>query len=464
MTAGSAAGPQPASAKPFGWRFVAPLMVGSSLNPINTSMIATALVGIGTDFEASPGTTAALISVLYLCSAVAQPTMGKLAALVGPRRTFLGGIVVLLVAGVIGAAAPAFWVLLISRGLIGIGTSAAYPTAMTLIRRRADDLGTGTPARTLGSLSIAAQVTATFGLPLGGVLVGAFGWRSIFAVNIPVALVCLVLTLTGVPRDAPAERRDSRGFLVALDLPGIALFAGTIVALLLFLAGLAAPDWWLLAIAVVLLALLVLRELRAANPLLDVRMLRRNAALDRTYLRLFVIALINYSALLGVSQWLEQARGLTAGQVGLVMLPLTAVSAVIARVVSNRGWVRWPLIAAGLGQIAAGLISLAITSESSILLVIGMTIVLGAVNGASGFGNQASLYLQAPPDQIGVASGLLRTFMYVGAIFSSSLLAIAYGDRATDAGFHALSLALVGAGAVLALLAALDRRIPSTAR
>lgn len=468
MTAATESAPATASGKPFGWRFVAPLMVGSSLNPINTSMIATALVGIGADLHQGPGATATLISVLYLCSSVAQPTMGKIATLIGPRRTFLGGVALLVVAGFVGGFASQFWMLLVSRALIGIGTSAAYPTSMTLIRERADRFGLGTPARTLGTLSIAAQVTATFGLPIGGVLTGAFGWRSLFFVNVPVAILCIVLTLVGVPKDATrAESADAgRGaFVRALDLPGIALFAGVIVSLLLFLADLAThPVWWLLAVAAVLIAALILWELRASRPLIDVRMLAVNRALDRTYVRMFLVALVNYSAMLGVSQWLEQSMGLTAAQVGLAMLPLTAVAAITGRIVSNLAWVRWPIIIGGVGQMAAGLLSLVITSHSSILLVIGMTLILGFVNGASGFGNQATLYAQTTTEQIGVAAGLLRTFMYMGAIFSSSLISLSYGARATDAGFHVLSLALVGAGAVIALFAALDRRIPWRAR
>ncbi|MGI8418883.1 MAG: MFS transporter [Nakamurella sp.] len=164
-----------ATSKPFGWRFTAPLLLGSTLNPINSSMIATGLVGIGVDFHRGPGATAILISVLYLCSAVMQPTMGKLSTLFGPRRVFLSGAAILLIAGIVGVTAPSFGLLLLSRALIGVGTSAAYPTAMALVRRRADENGIGVPSRVLGNFSIASQITVVFGLPLGGVLVGAFG-------------------------------------------------------------------------------------------------------------------------------------------------------------------------------------------------------------------------------------------------------------------------------------------------
>lgn len=185
-------------------------------------MMATALVGIGADFRSSPGATAGLISVLYLCSAVAQPTMGKLSVLFGPRRVFLSGVAILLLAGVVGVLAPNLGVLLISRALIGIGTSACYPTAMALVRRRADESGIGVPGRVLGNFSIAAQVTAVVGLPLGGVLAGALGWRALFALNIPLALLAFTFTLLGVAKDAPVRKQGLVSLLTMLDLPGIA--------------------------------------------------------------------------------------------------------------------------------------------------------------------------------------------------------------------------------------------------
>jgi MFS family permease len=211
--------------KPFGWRFTSPLLIGSSLNPINSSMIATGLVGIGLDFHTGPGTTASLISVLYLCSAVMQPTMGKLATIFGARRIFLTGVTILLIAGIIGAAAPAFGFLLLSRALIGVGTSAAYPTAMALVRKRADEQKTGVPSRVLGNFSIASQVTTVIGLPLGDVLAGTFGWRAIFFINVPLALITLVFTFSGIAKDAPTAREGSNSLFTTLDIPGIVLFA-----------------------------------------------------------------------------------------------------------------------------------------------------------------------------------------------------------------------------------------------
>ncbi|NNC12730.1 MFS transporter [Planctomonas sp. JC2975] len=449
--------------KPFGWRFTAPLLLGSTLNPINSATLATGLVSIGVDMHLGPGPAATLISVLYLCSAIMQPTMGKISTLLGARRTFLTGIVILFVGGAVGAFAPSFGFLLLSRALIGVGTSAAYPTAMALVRRRADATGSGVPSRVLGNFSIAAQVSAVIGLPLGGILVGLWGWRALFAINLPVAIITYLFTMLGVPKDAPRERRGGRGILTALDLPGIGLFAATIVSLLVFLGDLKAPIWWLLAVFAVLLVALVLWERRAKSPMIDVRMLARNSPLQRTYLRQTLAALGMYTMMYGAPQFLEDGMHVDAATAGLIMLPMSAASIVLARVVSNRGWVRWPLVTGGIALIGAGAVGLFLTSESSWLIAVGMSLLVGVANGFTGFANQASLYTQTRADEIAVASGLYRTFAYIGAIFSSSLIGLAFGAKATDSGFHTMAWVVGALGVALILMTVFDRRIPKVA-
>src|SRR5580704_17077328 len=110
----------------FSARFVTPLFMGSALNPVNSSVIATALVYIAGSMHVSVGRTAILISSLYLASAVAQPTAGRLAEEFGPRRVFLVGIVVVLAGGMVGGLAENLPTLVLVRILIGVGTSAGY--------------------------------------------------------------------------------------------------------------------------------------------------------------------------------------------------------------------------------------------------------------------------------------------------------------------------------------------------
>jgi MFS family permease len=442
----------------FGWRFTFPLFLGSTLNPINSSLLATGLVGIAADFHIGPGRAAQLVSVLYLCSAVMQPTMGKLAELFGPRRIFLIGVAILLVGGAVGGLATGFGVLTLSRALIGIGTSACYPTAMALVRSRADALGTGVPSRVLGNFSIASQITVVLGLPLGGVLAGAFGWRGLFLVNVPLAAVTLVCAVLGVAREEVPSREGSS--LRALDVPGIALFAGATVSLLIFLDDLLDPSWWLLALAASLVLLFVLRELRSSAPLLDVRMLAANGALQRTYLRQTILGLGIYTSLYGTSQWLEGAAGYSATAVGLILLPLSVVSMVLARVCSNRGWLRRPLIAGATALIASGALLLLFDRRTGLVPLLVLSVLFGMTNGFSTFANQASLYVQAPADAIAVASGLFRTFAYLGAIFSSSVIGLSFGSHVTDPGLHRLGWVIAAIGAAALVLTVLDRHLP----
>src|SRR5258707_2673629 len=96
----------------FGFRFVMPLALGSTLNPINSTMISTALVAIAGDYHASVAQTGWLIAGLYLTSAIAQPTMGRLADLFGPRRVYLFSLCVVALAGIAGAIAPSLGMLI----------------------------------------------------------------------------------------------------------------------------------------------------------------------------------------------------------------------------------------------------------------------------------------------------------------------------------------------------------------
>ncbi|HEU0164223.1 MAG TPA: MFS transporter, partial [Thermomicrobiales bacterium] len=266
---------------PFDWRFLTPLLLGAVINPVNSSIIATALVGIGRDLHASASSTASLVAGLYLACAIAQPTMGKLARHFGARRIFLLGLVIVAIGGIIGTAAPNLGTLLVSRVLIGIGTSAGYPTAMALIRQRADDSRMGIPGSALGSIAIAGQATVALGLPLGGVIVGLAGWRSTFLLNVPLAIVGIIVTLLWIPEDRRREGpRES--MVAAIDPLGIVLFGGAITSLLIFLQGLKSPTWWLVPIVIACSVLLIVWERRAPAPFIDVPMLAKNAPLRRT--------------------------------------------------------------------------------------------------------------------------------------------------------------------------------------
>jgi len=399
---------------------------GSVLNPINSSIIAVALVAIGHTFGAGAAATTWLISALYLATAIGQPAMGWLA--------------------------PSLGVLVVARVILGLGTSAAYPAAMAMVRAQARRLRTDPPGSVLGALAVAGQVTMAVGPPLGGLLIALGGWRLTMAINIPLAAVGAGFALAWLPADEPARLR-----LRAFDLPGAALFAATLTALLLFLMNLRTHPWWLLGVAAVLAATLTWRERAAHSPFIDVRMLASNRALVATYLRFGVTMLVTYCFIYGWTLWLEQAAGKSVATAGLLMMPSFAAAAGVAALASRSRRI-WPPLAIGAAMLAVGSVSLFVLGSRSPLWILALvSIVFGIQNGLSVVTNQAAMYAQAPRGQTGAAAGLLRTFMYLGAIASAGITGVAFGARATDAGLHQLAVILTVASAVVLAAIFADR-------
>ena len=237
----------------------------------------------------SVGQTAILISCLYLTSAIAQPTAGRLSEEFGPRRVFLVGIVIVLLGGMLGGVATAMPTLVVARVLIGLGTSAGYPSAMLLIRRRATAIGLDAPpGKVLGGLAIAGAVTVAIGPAIGGLLVGWFGWRAAFLINVPVHdALTFAMALAWIAKDPDVIRGPcaARGRRAHRRARHRRLRSRDDLAARLPALAARAADWAALGLTVVFAAALVRWELRAANPFLDVRLLASNGALTRTYLR-----------------------------------------------------------------------------------------------------------------------------------------------------------------------------------
>src|SRR6202042_3229103 len=289
---------------------------------------------------------------------------------------------------------------------------------------------------------------------------GALGWRAVFFVNVPVALLALAATLAWVPPDGPLDRsRGARSIASSLDLTGIAGFAAAMIALLLFLFDLPRLEWYLLGISLALWAALLAWELRARPPFLDIRLLASNKALTRTYLRLGLLLLCVYVVLYGITQWIEAVRGLNETEAGLVLLPMTLVTALVVSPVSRRNLVRGPIIAAALTCLVASAGVLLLSGSVWIGMIVVITIIFGVSTGLGAAGNQTALYSQAPPEQLGTASGLSRTFGYVGSIASSAITGVVFHSSVTNSGVHLIAWIMIGVSVVLVALSVADRTL-----
>ncbi|MEU3571452.1 MFS transporter [Kitasatospora sp. NPDC036755] len=464
------------------------MVLGSVLNPINSSMIAVALVPVGVAFGAPPAETAWLVTALYLATAVGQPVLGRLVDTHGPRRLYLAGTALVGVAGLLGALAPSLGLLIAARVLLGLGTSAAYPAAMHLTRSEAERTGQSSPTGVLTVLAVANQTVAVVGPTLGGLLIGAGGWRTVFAVNVPLSLACLVFGAVRLPvaergperssgngdgpehperperperpdRSGGSGHRRGPGGPGRLDHAGIALFAVLLLALMLFLMKPDPARWYLLVLTALAAVAFAVRERRAATPFIDLRALAANRPLIATYLRQVLGFTAIYAFLYGYTQWLEEGRGLSAATAGLVLLPLSVAALTTAGLSGRSPGVRGKLLVGSVCQIAACAALLLVRANSPGALLIGVGVLAGVAQGLIGLGTQTALYHQAEPAAIASAAGLLRTFMYLGAMAASAANAAFFPHGATTGGLHHLALFMLGGAALLLLLTAPDRSL-----
>lgn len=371
-------------------RVVAAVLLGTTLNPLNSSSIALALVDVSHDFDASLAAAGALVVCFYLVGALAQPAMGRLADRFGPRRVFVSGLSVVVVASLLAPLAPSLAWLVAARSLLAFGTAASFPAGMAMIRAVAGD--GPVPTGTLGAMSIAANGMAALGPVVGGLAVAIAGWPAIFLVNVPLALGGIALALAWLPAIAGSGPGGAHGRRRTL-------------------------------------ALLGLRTLRGV------------------YARFVAVTLAFYGVMLGLPVWLQEARGLEAGAAGLIMAPVAGLSMVTtpiaARFIRLRG--AGPSVVVGAACVVIGAVPMfSYGPDTPLAVVVVAGAVLGAGLGFANLGLQTALYEGAPPAQMGAAGGLFQTCRYIGAIVATAIMGAAFADTVDGMGLHVIAAVTAG--------------------
>jgi MFS family permease len=438
-------------------RVLAAILLGTVLNPINSSMIAVALVRIRDDFGVSVVSLSWLISSFYLVAAVGQSVLGRLADQFGPRRVQCAGFVLIAVAGVLGPLAPSFGWLIAARLLLAAGTSAGFPAGLALLRNASG--GQRPPPSTLAAITIGGSSSAALGPVIGGLLVALAGWQAIFYVNVVVGVVALPLSLRWLPRDP----QHAGGVPLAVvrrlvDLPGIAAFTvmlASVLALTLSLVG--QPLWWLAPVALLASAALVVNDRRREDPFLDVQMLLGNRALLGVCAQYLLVNVVAFGVFFSLPLWLEAARGFSSGGAGLMVAPLAGVAVfatpVAARLVTRSGE-RPALLLGACAMVAGTLLLLTFSPSTPLWAIVPVTVVLGIPIGFNNLGLQSALYGASDPARTGAAAGIFQTCRFIGAVLSTSLLGIVFAEGVDSAGLHELALVFAGVS-VLVLLASL---------
>jgi MFS family permease len=416
------------------------------------TIVSAALPTMAASLDSTESFLAWSVTGLFLMMAVGTPVLGRLGDVHGHRQVFLVGAAVLSLGTLLCGLAPTAPAFVAARMVVGLGIAATMPNAMALImtayplERRSE---------AMGWFQMAMTGAPVLGLVIGGPLIEAFGWRSVFAVLTPISIAGFVAAWRVIRPSAPGRR-------VPIDWWGAVSLATATLGLLLFLerggsAGFGDPlALGLLVTSVVGASSFVLVERRAEFPMLRLGYFRRP-----NFTGPLIAQPLGQFAYMGgflISPLLlDELFGYSIGVVALVLLFRPAAYSLsspiggrFATVVGERSmiisgtllmplsmlawvgaayWINLPLVLIGL--VLSGL-AMGLASPSY------ATVIAGSVE----------------PHDIGIASGMGSTFMNIGMLTGIQAMFTVLGDG-RDPNDFATVFAFGGAVAALGMIGAL---------
>lgn len=421
----------------------------ASLMPLNSTMIAVAVPAISHEFHHDPGTVTQALVATYLIAAIAlQSPGGKLGDRVGHWRVFGVGQGAIALGAVVGFLAPSLIVLAGSRLLIAVGGAVVVPATFALLRI---ELPPERRGRAFGTFGAVMALAAALGPILGGVLVDAFGWRSVFLANLPVLVVSAVLAAS-VRHPRPATVR------APFDWRGSVLLTGALVLLVL---GAQRSDHGAVLLAgagAVLLVPFVWWERRCEDPVVAFSLFTHVPFLAGT----LVIALQNlvmYALLFELPLVLKSRFDQSARETGqtliFLMLAMVVTSLVAGRLVDRLG--ARPLAVLG-SLLCVGATTLLVVSDLPSPTSVRIPLVLLGVGlGLSGPAAQTASLSAVEQSRSGMAAGLSSTMRYLGGVTGIAILGQVLDldrGRATVLAEHRSALTIFLGALVLALACA----------
>ncbi|MGW2018661.1 MFS transporter [Streptomyces sp. NPDC001927] len=413
------------------------LATGMLMTVLDGSIVTVAMPAIQSDLGFTPAGLSWVVNAYLIAFGSLLLLAGRLGDLIGRRRMFLAGTGVFTAASLLAGVAASPEVLIAARFLQGIGSAMASAVSLGILvtlftepRER---------ARAIAVFSFTGAAGASIGQVLGGILTDALTWNWIFFINLPIGAATLLVAL----RALPGDQGRGRGGVDLLGAPLITagLMTGIYAVVTIEEYGAtSAHTLGLGALSLALLAGFVLRQARAADPLMPLRILRSRSVSGANLVQmLMVAALFSFQVL--VALHLQKVLGYGAAETGLAMLPAAAIIGAVSLGVSARLIARFgerSVLLTGLGLLVVmlGLLTRVPVHASYVtdllpvmLLAAGFGLALPALTslGMSG----------AKEEDAGLASGLFNTTQQIGmalGIAVLSTLAAARTEALTEAG------------------------------
>jgi len=398
---------------------------------LDGTIVNVALPSIARELDSPVSTLQWTVDAYLLVLAALLLLSGSLADRFGRKRVFAVGLTIFTTGSLLCSVAPTDTWLIVFRMYQAVGGSAMTPVALAIVTNIF--IEPRDRARAIGIWAAVSGVGIAAGPLIGGVLIDAVGWRSIFWINVPTGALAIVLTLLVIQESRAARPR-------ALDPIG-QLFVITFLVSLIF-AIIEAPRFavlspWIIGsglLAVTSFAALLRYESRHREPLIPLLLFKQ-----RSFAGAFVVAILGFLAFSGLlfvnTLYLQSVRDLSASLAGVLTLPLAAAT-VIAAPLSGRLFsavgARRPFLIAGGCTAVSSLILIVVTPTEPVLWLILPYAIFGVGYGMLNAPVNDTAVSDLPDDQAGVAASLISTSKQVGSALgvaiTGTIIAASAGD------------------------------------
>jgi len=404
------------------------LLLGMLLAALDQTIVGTAMPRVIAELQGLEH-YAWVFTAYMLASTVTVPLYGKLSDIYGRRTFFLFGMVVFLIGSALSGMSQSMTQLILFRALQGLGGGALFPIAIAIV---GDLFPPAERGKWQGLFAAVFGFSAIVGPSLGGWITDHWGWRWVFYVNMPIGL--LALLTTGLTMPKLASGRQHR-----IDYLGAALLVAGVTPMLLAFSWAGTEYPWgsaqiigLFAVSVVFLALFTVIELRAPEPILDLRLFK-NRIYTPTLLAAFLIAIGMFGTILYLPLFVQAVLGRTATNSGAVLTPMMLAfvfsSVVGGQILSRTG--RYKALA--IGTVAIATLGMYLLSRMDVTTT-NATVVRNMIVLGLGIGTTMSLFTIViqnafPPERLGEVTSALTFFRSIGGTVGAAILGTVMTNR-----------------------------------
>ena len=424
------------------WIALVVLCAGFLMIILDQTIVNVALPSIQTDLHFSQSNLAWVVNAYLIAFGGLLLLVGRVGDLIGRKRIFLVGLTIFTSASLLCGLAQGQGLLIGARFVQGIGGAMTSAVILGMIVTMFP--GPGEQAKAIGVYSFVASAGASIGLLAGGVLTQGINWHWIFFVNVPIGIA----TAFYATRLLPSEK--GIGLEHGADAPGALLLVGSLMLAVYTIVEASHYAWASAhtigfgAVAVALLVSFVVRQARAANPLVPLRVFRSRTVTGANLVQVLMVAGLFGMFFLG-ALYMQRVLHYDAIEVGLAFLPVALGIAVLSLGFSARLIMRFGArgtMIPGLALTAAGLVLFrGAPANASYLADLFPAMVLIGVGAGLAFPSLMTLAMSAATaEDSGLASGLVNTTQQVGGALGLAVLATLSTTRSNSLRGHGDSL------------------------